>query len=178
MPTLNNYYKTSHYVPQVGTHSFEGIRLLCPPLPGKAMKRSFSKWKWKLLSCVQLLVTPWTVACQAPLSMEFPRQEYWHGEPFPSPGDLPNAGIESRSPSLQADFLPSEPPVGPLLLHPKLCLWDLIWHWVQRNWAFSITLRPIVFFHWCLLLVKLSTKYSSLCLQVSISFSRLLCHIK
>ena len=41
MPTLNNYYKTSHYVPQVGTHSFEGIMLLCPPLPGKAIKLLF-----------------------------------------------------------------------------------------------------------------------------------------
>jgi len=55
-------------------------------------------------------VTPWTVACQAPLSMEFPRQEYWHGLPFPSPGDLPDAGIESRCPGLQADCLPSELP--------------------------------------------------------------------
>ena len=43
----------------------------------------------------QLFVTPWTVACQAPLFMEFSRQEYWSGEPFPSPGDLPNPGIES-----------------------------------------------------------------------------------
>ena len=55
-------------------------------------------------------MTPWTVACQAPLSMEFPRQEYWHGLPFPSPGDLPDAGIESRCPGLQADCLPSELP--------------------------------------------------------------------
>ena len=50
-----------------------------------------------------------TVAYQAPQSMEFSRQEYWSGLPFPSPGDLPNPGIESRSPSLQADALPSEP---------------------------------------------------------------------
>ena len=48
--------------------------------------------------------------CQAPLSMEFPRQEYWHGLPFPSPGDLPDAGIESRCPGLQADCLRSELP--------------------------------------------------------------------
>ena len=50
------------------------------------------------------LATPWTtVALQAPLSMEFSRQEYWSGLPFPSPRDLPNPGIESRSPALQAD---------------------------------------------------------------------------
>ena len=53
---------------------------------------------------------PWTVACQAPLSMEFPRQEYWSGEPFPSPGDLPKPGIKPRSPALQVDSLPSELP--------------------------------------------------------------------
>ena len=45
-----------------------------------------------------LLATPWTVACQAPLSMGFSRQEHWSGLPFPSPGDLPDSGIESRSP--------------------------------------------------------------------------------
>ena len=50
-----------------------------------------------LLSHVQLIATPWTVVCQAPLSMEFSRQEYWSGWPFPSPGDLPNPGIEPRS---------------------------------------------------------------------------------
>ena len=57
----------------------------------------------------QLFVTPSTVACQAPLFMEFSRQEYWSGEPFPSLGDLPDPGIESRSAALQADSLPSEP---------------------------------------------------------------------
>ena len=46
---------------------------------------------------------------QAPLPMEFSRQEYWSGLPFPPPGDLPNPGIEPRSPALQADSLPSEP---------------------------------------------------------------------
>ena len=71
----------------------------------------FSWWvKWKSLSCVRLFVTPWTVVCQAPLSMEFSRQGYWSGLPFPSPGDLPNPGMEPSCPALQADFLPSEPP--------------------------------------------------------------------
>ena len=67
----------------------------------------------KLLSRVQLFPIPWTVTYQAPPSMEFSRQEYWSGLPFPSPGDLPNPGIEPRSPALQADTLPSEPPGKP-----------------------------------------------------------------
>ena len=67
----------------------------------------------KSLSCVRLFATPWTVARQAPLSMGFSRQEYWSGLPFSSPGDLPNPGIEPRSPTLQADSLFSEPPGKP-----------------------------------------------------------------
>ena len=64
--------------------------------------------KWKSLSCVWLFATPWTVTHQAPLSMEFSRQEYWSGLPFPSPGYLPNPGIEPGSPALQANSVPSE----------------------------------------------------------------------
>ena len=63
-----------------------------------------------LLSHVQLFVTPWTVARQAPLSMKFCRQEYWSGLPFPPPEDLPNPGTEPRSPALWADSLLSNPP--------------------------------------------------------------------
>ena len=63
------------------------------------------------LSRVQLFSTPWTVADQAPLTMEFSRQEYWSGLPFPSPEDLPNPGMEPGSPTLRAGALPSEPPV-------------------------------------------------------------------
>ena len=63
----------------------------------------------KLLSRVRLFATPWTVAYQAPPSMEFSRQEYWSGLPFPPVG-LPDPGIEPRSPALQADALPSELP--------------------------------------------------------------------
>ena len=69
-----------------------------------------SERKVKSLSRVRLFATPWTVAYQAPLSLGFFRQEYWSGLPFPSPGDLPNPGIEPGSPVLQADALPSEPP--------------------------------------------------------------------
>ena len=54
--------------------------------------------------------TPWTVAGQPPLSIGFPRQEYWQGLPFPSPGDLSDPGIEPGAPALQADSLLSEPP--------------------------------------------------------------------
>jgi len=67
----------------------------------------------KLLSHVRLFATPWTVAYQASQSMECSRQEYWSGLPFPSPGDLPNPGIELESLALQADALPSEPPGKP-----------------------------------------------------------------
>ena len=64
-------------------------------------------------SRVRLFATPWTVAYQAPPSMGFSRQEYWSGLPFPSPGDLPDPGIEPGSPALEADALTSEPPGKP-----------------------------------------------------------------
>ena len=63
-------------------------------------------------SSVQLFVTLWTVARQAPLSMGFSRPEYWSGLPCPPPGDLPKPGVEPRFPALQADSLPSEPSIG------------------------------------------------------------------
>ena len=59
--------------------------------------------KVKSESKVRLFETPWTVACEVPPSMEFSRQEYWSGLPFPSPGDLPDPGIEPGSPALQTD---------------------------------------------------------------------------
>ena len=79
--------------------------------------RSFSESESevKSLSRVRLFATPWTVAHQAPLSMGFSRQEYWSGFPFPSPGDLPDPGIEPRSPALRADALTSEPPGKPYI---------------------------------------------------------------
>ena len=66
-----------------------------------------------MLSCVQLFAAPWTVACQAPLSMEFSRQEYWSGLPLPFLGDLLDPGIKPRSPALQRDYLQSETPGKP-----------------------------------------------------------------
>ena len=63
-------------------------------------------------SCLTLVIL-WIVACQAPLSMGFSRQEYWSELPFPSPGDIADPGIESRSPPLQVYSLLSEPPGKP-----------------------------------------------------------------
>ena len=77
----------------------------------------------QLLSCVRLFATPWTVALQAPLSMGFPRQEYWSGLPFPSPGDLSDPGIKSKSlapPALAGDFFTTVPPRKPQMLHKQL----------------------------------------------------------
>ena len=62
------------------------------------------------------LATPWTVALQAPLSMEFPRQEYWFGLPFPSPRDLPDPAIEPASPALAGRFFTTEPPGKPKVI--------------------------------------------------------------
>ena len=82
--------------------------------------------------CVQLLfscsvvsdsfVAPWTAARQAPLSMGFPRQQYRSGLPFPSPGDLPNPGIELTSPVLAGGFFTTEPPGKPQF--HRLYEWD------------------------------------------------------
>ena len=68
-------------------------------------------------SHVQLFVTPWTVARQTPLSMGFPRQGYWSGLLFPSPGDLPNPGIEIASPALVGGFFITELPGQPVINH-------------------------------------------------------------
>ena len=67
----------------------------------------------QLFSCIRFFATPWTVARQAPLSMEFPRQEYWSGLPFLTPGDLPDPGMEPTSllsPTLATGPLPLAPP--------------------------------------------------------------------
>ena len=88
--------------------------------------------KWKesahVLSHVWLFVAPWTVARQAPLSMEFPRQEYWSGLPFSSSGNLPNPEIKLLSPAMQADSLPLLPPRKPkskvlcsITVHKVIC---------------------------------------------------------
>ena len=89
------------------------------------------------LSNVRLFATPWTVACQVPLSMGFPRQEYWSRLSFPSPGDLHFPGIESASHALQADSFTAEPLRMPtedyhlpkiIVLYICFCLVLFIWY--------------------------------------------------
>ena len=89
----------------------------------------YRKWKW---SPVRLFATPWTVAYQVPPSMGFCRQECWSGLPYPSPGDLPDPGIEPWSPALLADALPSEPPGKPKLFNKVLFNLDLWWVLTMR----------------------------------------------
>ena len=88
------------------------LEILLGCLPGLIVldSESSGRSEVKSLSHVWLFAIPWTVSYKAPLSMEFSRQEYWSGLPFPSPGDLPDPGIEPRSPALQADALLSELP--------------------------------------------------------------------
>ena len=70
------------------------------------------------------LITPWTVARQAPLSMGFPRKEYWRGLPFPSPGDFPDLEIKPTSPALAGGFFTTEPPGKPNLF-PRMIVINL-----------------------------------------------------
>ena len=91
---------------------------------------SYINWKVKVksLSRVRPLATPWTVARQAPPSMEFSRQEYWSVRPFPAPGDLPQSGIEPAPPALAGRFFTSEPPGKPNIM---------AWVTFPRVWRFS-----------------------------------------
>ena len=76
----------------------------------------------KVIHSCLTLATPWTVACQTPLSMGFSRQEYWSGLPFPSPEDISNLGIKRKSPALQADSLPTE-----------------LWGKLPASWSFQMS---------------------------------------
>ena len=76
-------------------------------------------WWWFSLYAMPTLVTPWTVARQAPLSTGFPRQEYWSGLPFPSPGVLPNPGIKPASSALAGVFFTIELPEKPIISEKK-----------------------------------------------------------
>ena len=101
----------------------------CTPIFTAALFTIAKTWKQpkvkvKSLNRVQLFATPWTVAYQAPLSMGFSRQEYWSGLPFPSPGDLPDPGIQPGSPTLEADTLTSEPPRKPYCGYHALKMWS------------------------------------------------------
>ena len=81
--------------------------------PGKSLHVSlwpYTKYNCWCTLCVRLFASPWTVALQTPLSMGIRQARIWSGLPYPPPGDLPNQGIEPRSPTSQVDSLPSEPP--------------------------------------------------------------------
>ena len=86
----------------------------------------------KSLSPVWLFARPWTIACQAPSSVGFSRQEYWSGLPFPPPGDLPDPGIELWSPTLHADALPTEPPVKQEIINSK-GKWEFLIPWKKSH---------------------------------------------
>ena len=109
---------------------------------------SWSEVEVKLLNWVRLFATPWPVAYQAPQSMEFSREEYWSGLPFPSPGDLPNPGIEPGSHALQADALPSEPPGNSrhcnwyLFNGNILTIFYLFTYFLSPNPAFYLPFHP------------------------------------
>ena len=114
--------------------------MLPPTMPGVIcvwVTLRDQKWKWSRVR--PTLCDPWTVAYQAPPSMGLSRQECWSGLPFPSPGDLPDPGIEPRSPALQADALPSKPPGKPIETKVYLKNWDYL---VEQRLDYSTTSRP------------------------------------
>ena len=98
-------------------------------------------------SCL-IRATPWTVASQAPLSVGFSQHEYWSGLPFPTPGDLPNPGIKSGSPGLQADSLSTEAPGKPVYksahvyIHPfiyiSIDVYFLLWTMASAGRFFTV----------------------------------------
>ena len=91
-----------------------------------------------VLSCVQLFATPWTVAGQATLSMDFSRQEYWSGVPFSAPGDLPHPGIEPMpptSPALAGKFFTTEPPGKPCSHIQLFSLWIHLKIQMHQEWT-------------------------------------------
>ena len=95
-------------------------------------QRADQKLCWAICCCLfpklcPTLWDPWTVACQAPLSLGFSRQEYWSGLPVPSPGDLSDLGIELASPALAGRFFTTELPGKPLL--------------AQRSGPFSVSTK-------------------------------------
>ena len=113
---------------------------------GLYMRWLFWKIVVELLSCVWLFLIPWNVACKAPLFMEFPRQEYWSGLPFPFQGDLPNPGIKPTSPALAGGFLVLSQQLIPLCkfvfaLLPGTCQKET-W-WSKDNLSLQHTFKSI-----------------------------------
>ena len=111
---VGNFLRT---LPRGGLYTHSRLSAAGQPLPQPPFfegKPRIQRGCRSVAESCPTLVTPWTVTCQASLSMGFPRQEYWSGLPFPSLGDLPDPGIKLWSPTLQVDSVPSEPPGKPL----------------------------------------------------------------
>ena len=108
--------KTKTLKPLIQSLFYNKLTMFCNLLNAVLkVQRKKKLWlqRYRMLVMVQFIshaqfANPWTVACQASLSMGFSRQEYWSGLPFPSPGDLPDPGNKPRSPALQTDSLPTE----------------------------------------------------------------------
>ena len=117
------------------------------------------KWGWKLLSCVWLFVTLWSIQF-----LEFPRQEYWSGQPFPSPGDLPNPGIEPRSSMLQVGSLPAEPPGKPEIIFKvvlKLVIEVSNQKWLLASLEVGLLRFCVLIQFWCILFSKIDHPFGS-----------------
>ena len=108
----SNLCTLTHALPHLECHPDSHVSPTDSWAPFSVLLKHIKLYKVKVnsLSRVWLFATPWTVAHKTPPSIEFSRQVYWSGLPFPSPGDLPDPGLESGSPALQTDALPSEPP--------------------------------------------------------------------
>ena len=100
---LKNHFSKKKNFPQILARPSAVRRIIRYVQIFLPVEKSADGKKVKSLSRVQFFATPWTVAYQAPQSMEFSRQEYWSGLPFPSPGYLPDPGIKLGSPALQSD---------------------------------------------------------------------------
>ena len=116
---------------------------------GWTIKKKWEESESEVAQSCPTLWTPWTVAYEAPPSMEFFRQECWSGLPFPSPGDLPDPAIEPGSPTLQADSLLSEPE------HRRIDAFELwCWRrllrvpWTARRSNLSILMKSVLNIHW------------------------------
>ena len=123
------------------------------------------------LSCVWFFGTPWTEACQAPMSMELPQQEYWNGVPFPSPGDFHDPGIEPKtlvSPALAGRFFTTAPPGKSHLMQNLISLIQLSSCLGCPIWFSSLRTEGVIFdFVICLFFFFLSWLSSTcgLCLM-------------
>ena len=137
IPTIHYCWKLKSFYFVMSPHLSLCVKMVHKP-PGVSASlelwlRFCDKWKCWSLSHVWLFATPRNIAHQAPLSMEFSRQEFWSGLPFPSPGDLPNPRIEPRSPAQQADSLLSE-------------LWDFPYSFQRFIKPFLLLMSFISFF--------------------------------